>query len=55
MEEYRKNVNIQIGKRLKEARENLGHRQKLQYLLGYQMSITENMNLVQPDCLQTSC
>ncbi len=24
MEEYRKNVNIQIGKRLKEARENRG-------------------------------
>ena len=27
MEEYRKNVNIQIGKRLKEARENLGRTQ----------------------------
>ena len=27
MEEYRKNVNIQIGKRLKEARENRGRTQ----------------------------
>ncbi len=48
MDEKRKDANIQIGKRLREAGNNLGHTQaELQHCLERQRSIIVNMNQVQ--------
>ena len=48
MDEKRKDANIQIGKRLREAGNNLGHTQaELQHCLECQRSIIVNMNQVQ--------
>ena len=56
MEYKRKEANIQIGKRLREARHNLGRTQaEIAASFGFRRNIIGRMSQEPPDCRQTNC